>query len=75
MVTFIFALFTGENLSCVSLVGVRSLVLQCHRGHSHVSLFEFYSVAAVGVAAVVAAEPAASLAFVVASRHSLLRSC
>ena len=45
MVTFIFSLFTGENLSCVSFVGVRGLVFQCHRGHSHVSLFEFSNVA------------------------------
>ncbi len=49
MVTFIFALFTGENLSCVSLVGVRGLVPQCHRGHSHVSLFEFEVVRGAGL--------------------------
>ncbi len=38
---YYFSLFTGENLSCVSVVGVRGLVPQCHRGHSHVSLYEF----------------------------------
>ena len=27
MVTFVFALFTGENLSCVSLVGARGLMV------------------------------------------------